>query len=77
MAYIKVCSVIDKDGTEYLVRASRLSEFLNAVRPSVARCFSYRTSISKPYHGFWIWSSYVNGVLKYNVYEKKGNCFYR
>ena len=77
MAHIKVCSVVDKDGTEYLVRASRLSEFLNAVRPSVARCSSYRTSISKPNLGFWIWSAYVNDVLKYNVYEKKGNYVYR
>lgn len=60
MAYIKVCSVVDKDGTEYIVRASRLSEFLNAVRPSVARCYSYRIYISKPALRFWIWSSYVN-----------------
>lgn len=77
MAYIKVFSVIDKDDTEYLVRASRLSEFLNAVRLFVARCFSYRIYISKPGLRFWIRSAYVDDVLKYNVYEKRGSCVYR
>ena len=53
------------DGKFYIVRLSKLSEFLNEVHPDIFTCVNIGShTISKPDLRHWIASSYVDSGLR-------------
>jgi hypothetical protein len=70
MVYIKVNKIIEKDGTIHIVRSSRLSEFLEKVKPNVVSCYPCVSHIVVPHLRTWKWRSLYVENFYIDSYEE-------